>query len=70
MADFFSDIPGWAKGAIAVLLIGGSNGAQYFGLAAPATEAASVTKEDRDWCRTELSKTQDKLEKCWQECSR
>lgn len=69
MSDFFSDLPGWAKGAIAVIVIGGGgNLAQYVGFAAPAQETATVAKEDRDWCRERLIETQDKLEKCLREC--
>jgi hypothetical protein len=78
MADFFSELPGWAKGTIAVVLIGGGgNVAQYFGLAAPAQQVAAAEKTERHWCidkldamQEKLDATQAKLERCWEERSR
>jgi hypothetical protein len=70
MADLFSDLPGWAKGAIIALALGGTNGLQYLGVGAPAQSDVAMAKQEKHWCLDELSKAQAELRKCWQECSR
>jgi hypothetical protein len=70
MGDAFADLPGWAKGLIIAAALGGSNGLQYLGIGAPARDDVAFVDRERTWCLEQLAETQDKLEKCWKECSR
>lgn len=74
MTDFFSDLPGWAKTAVVLLVLGGSNVAtnlgQYVGVAAPVKQDFAAVQSREAWCFEQLAETQKKLESCWQECAR
>lgn len=70
-----NDVPRWARGVIAILgfLLVATNGGQYFGIGAPAQQAATTAEKRGDWCverlkevEAKLDETQRKLEECWQ----
>ena len=70
MADFFSDLPGWMKGAILLVALGGSNGAQFLGMTAPAQDVAVEVARDNQACRDDLKAAHKDLRDCWKECGK
>lgn len=54
--------------ALIAALTGGTNAAQYLGLAAPAEQEVAETQANSDTIRSELSACMAELRKCYSEC--